>query len=232
MAYSARTVPPNFHQAAVADFDTAVRTCFEQFTTLVPDNEQWEQACLNTQTGGLGLRSLSQHCSAAFLASRASCTKLCRELDAAHTFHSPQQAAPSPESQATNTYNSSVGESARLPHEPTAPLHQHSLSAAIDAHTFTRLTDQSTTTAARRAHLQLLSAHGAGLWLGVTPCKTAGLSVEPPLYVVMLQRWLRMQICPSDVFCPCCDGILDSYADHACVCCGGGDRTKRQGVDV
>ena len=33
-----------------------------------------------------------------------------------------------------------------------------------------------------------------------------------------------------DVECPCCDGMLDGYGDHALVCCAGGDRTRRHNL--
>jgi len=46
----------------------------------------------------------------------------------------------------------------------------------------------------------------------------------------MLQRWLRIPFTEEDVWCPCCDGIMDTFADHALSCCGGGDRTRRHNL--
>ena len=80
MAYSARVVPPNAHAPAVAEFDEAVRACFEEFSCLVLDADQWAQAGLATSMGGLGLRSLRKHGKAAFLASRASTAAKCIEV--------------------------------------------------------------------------------------------------------------------------------------------------------
>ena len=37
MVYSLRVVPSSFHASALSSFDTGVRTCFEQFTCLHPD---------------------------------------------------------------------------------------------------------------------------------------------------------------------------------------------------
>ena len=73
MVFSARATPFNVHQEQLLAFDHSVRRCFEQFTGLHPDDSQWLQATLATKVGGLGLRSLSRHSSAAYLASRSCC---------------------------------------------------------------------------------------------------------------------------------------------------------------
>ena len=44
MVYSIRVAPASYHAGALDAFDTAVRSCFEQFTALHPDEEQWRQA--------------------------------------------------------------------------------------------------------------------------------------------------------------------------------------------
>ena len=98
MVFSARVVPSETHHSALSEFDDAVRACFESFTGLLPDNRQWLQASLSSKRGGLGLRSLTAHSSAAFVASRLACHDLCRDLDPLHTFdssgaNSPQQAS-------------------------------------------------------------------------------------------------------------------------------------------
>ena len=46
----------------------------------------------------------------------------------------------------------------------------------------------------------------------------------------MLQRWLRMPLSEQDYECPCCDCVLDRFGDHALVCCGCGDRTRRHNL--
>ena len=73
MVYSIRVVPASFHTGALKAFDAEVRACFEQFSCLHPDDEQWVQATLPTDSGGLGLLSLASHCHSAFRASRSSC---------------------------------------------------------------------------------------------------------------------------------------------------------------
>ena len=70
MVFSIRAVPASFHAEALHAFDAQVCACFEQFTCLYPDDEQWMQATLPTASGGLGLQSIAKHSHAAFLASR------------------------------------------------------------------------------------------------------------------------------------------------------------------
>ena len=115
MVYSIRVVPASYHTDALKDYDAKVSACFEQFTCLHPDEGSWLQATLSTEHGGLGLRSLSQHCHAAYLASRSSCHALCKDLDPAHTFQSGSGSEPTPERLAFDNYNSSVNDDSRLP---------------------------------------------------------------------------------------------------------------------
>eukprot|EP00973_Karenia_brevis_P051897 7208310-Karenia_brevis.AAC.1 len=46
----------------------------------------------------------------------------------------------------------------------------------------------------------------------------------------MLQRWLRVPFSDTETFCPQCNGVMDTFADHALTCCCGGDRTKRHNL--
>ena len=72
---------------------------------------------------------------------------------------------------------------------------------------------------AQRAHLNLTSDSGA-----------AQLNSTPALFVAMLCRWLRVPFSDTGVLCPCCDGVLDSFGDHALDYCSGGDRTRRHNL--
>ena len=230
MVYSIRAVPASFHAEALRSFDAHVRTCFEQFSCLHPDDEQWTQATLSTASGGLGLRSLAKHCHAAFLASRRSCFELCQQLDPAHTLQSGDGTDPAPERLALDAYNESVNDDARVPSNSPEKLSQKALSAATDERTLAELSQPGAVSMSRRAHLSLITASGAGLFLQATPCKEAQLNNEPALFVAMLQRWLRIPFAREDLLCPCCDGVLDSFGDHALVCCCGGDRTRRHNL--
>jgi len=216
MVFSARVVPASFHAEALASFDAQVRACFEQFSCLHPDEDQWVQATLNNDSGGLGLRSLVKHSHAAYLASRSSCCKLCKELDPGHVFELPHGGSPSPERVSLSAYNASVNSDACLGEAGAEPWSQKALSKAIDERTLAELS--ASACQSRRAHLKLIGASGAGLWLNATPSKAAQLNNDPALFVAMLRRWLRMPFTDQDVECPCCGGVLDSFGDHALVC--------------
>ena len=126
MVFSIRAVPASFHREALQSFDAAVRACFEQFTCLHPDEEQWTQAGLSTDVGGLGLRSLAKHSDAAFLASRTSCLELCRQLDPEHTFMSFDGSSPAPERLALERFNASVNEDEQITPQLEGALSQKS----------------------------------------------------------------------------------------------------------
>ena len=84
--FVARSTPFDVHQDQLLLYDKAVRSCFEQFTQLCPDDTQWLQATLASKRGGLGLRSVTTHSSAAYLASRSGCFRLCKQLDPGHIW--------------------------------------------------------------------------------------------------------------------------------------------------
>ena len=139
MVYSLRTVPSHFHKESLREFDAAIRACFEQFTCLHPDDEQWRQACLPTHQAGLGLRSAASHGDAAFLASRSSCLDLCREIDPLHCLDFTDGSLPAPERLAFDAYNASVSDDYRLLASVSGPLSQKRLSEGIDSRSFVAL---------------------------------------------------------------------------------------------
>jgi len=204
MVFSARVVPASFHAEALASFEAQVRACFEQFTCLHPDEDQWVQATLSSDSGGLGSRSLVKHSHAAFLASRSSCFRLYRDLDPGNVFESSQGASPSPERVSHTFYNPGVNSDACLGEVRAEPWSQKALSKAIDERTLAELS--ASACQSRRAHLKLICASGAGLFLNATPSKAAKLNNDPALFVAMLRRWLRVPFADQDVECPSCGG--------------------------
>ena len=224
MVFSARATPFNVHQEQLQSFDNAVRHCFEQFSGLHPDNTQWLQATLATKVGGLGLRSLSRHSSAAYLASRSCCFQLCQQMDPQHIWEvsNPSSAAH----QAALQVNHLAGSAAVVP-EPVPPdIKQRVLSSSVDAGALMQLTDPLLACLGFRSHMSLLKLDGAGTWLHAIPSEALGTKVAPQLFVPMLQRRLRMPLFDEPFFCTLCDGVMDIWADHALTCACGGDRTK------
>ena len=64
LTHIAHTTPPNLIQSTLATFDDNVRACF-----MSPNCPAWKQATLSLFHGGLGLRSVFLHCSAAYISS-------------------------------------------------------------------------------------------------------------------------------------------------------------------
>ena len=75
--------------------------------------------------------------------------------------------------------------------------------------------------------MSLLGLEGAGTWLHTIPSDALGTKVDPHLYITMLQCRLCLPIFEEPFFCPLCNGVMDTLADHALTCACGGDRTKR-----
>ena len=114
-----------------------MRGCFERFSCLHPEADHWLQATLSTESGGLGLRSMASHASAAFLASRSACAPLCREIDPQHSFFT--DSLPSPERVAISDYNARVNEEAQLSATAITDWQQKDLSHALDKRVFMQL---------------------------------------------------------------------------------------------
>ena len=181
-----------------------------------------------TSVGGLGLRSLNTHSSAAYLASRSCCFPLCQQLDPQHHWEisDPSSSAY----RAAQEINQLSGSAAVDPANVPPGIRQRVLSSWIDAGTLKRLVDPEHANLIFRAHMSLLSLDGAGTWLHAIPSEALGTKVHPQFYILMLQRRLRMQLFNEPFFCPLCDGVMDVWADHALTCACGGDRTKRHNL--
>ena len=161
-------------------FDSAVRRCFVQFTGLHPDDTQWLQATLATKVGGLGLRSLSKHSSAAYLSSRSCCYQLCQQLDSDHVWEvsDPSSAAFRAMQDVTRLSLPVVV----FPDQPPPNIKQRVLSTHIDERTYRELINPLQANLSFRAHMSLLKLDGAGTWLHSIPSEALGTKVDPQLY--------------------------------------------------
>ena len=85
IVYSLCVVPHHKHRRALRNFvDNSVRDYIESFLCSSFTDTVWSLAGLSTKMGGLGLRNLELHSSAAFLSSQAAIHDLCIELDPSH----------------------------------------------------------------------------------------------------------------------------------------------------
>eukprot|EP00731_Ephydatia_muelleri_P037458 Em0476g1a len=69
LVHLARSTPPSLVAEALSFFDSDIRHCFTECTSVDVSDIAWHQAQLSPGRGGLGLRSLYHHSSACFIAS-------------------------------------------------------------------------------------------------------------------------------------------------------------------
>lgn len=216
---SRQTHPCHGHGPALQAFDEQAQACLEQIGGLPLTQNTWLQASLAIKAGGLGLRSTALHAPAAYIASITHLAASCTELDPTY------RVVPPPVHQALTLYNQVVLPEDQI-HSLAPSYQQRDLSATVDKAQQAHLI-AATTGEAAKGHLQLVQQPGAGAWLTALPADNLGLHINTHLFRVLLRLRLRLPIAPSDGFCPLCDGVADSFGDHAQVCPCGGDRGKR-----
>ena len=69
LVHLARSTPPSLSSHALSLFDNDIRRVFSECTRVDTSDTAWKQAQLSLSRGGLGLRSLSHHSSAAYVSS-------------------------------------------------------------------------------------------------------------------------------------------------------------------
>jgi len=226
LVFSCRSMPHTVHATAIHEFDQSVRSCLESFLCANFSDSEWSLASLSTTLSGLGLRRASRHSCAAYLASSYSCQDLCRMLDPAFSFDLAD--AGSDVAAALADYNAQVSPEDRLTAaSPPDKFLQKSLSKALDNKDLHAIKQAAQADPKMLAHLELTGAARAGQWLHVAPSPHTRNSMDPFLFRISIQRWLRAPIADDDAVCPLCNGVLDKYGDHCLVCPNGGDRTKR-----
>ena len=67
LVHLARTAPPSTSHDSLRFVDEEVRHCFSSCLAVDIPDVHWQQAQLSLSFGGLGFRSLSHHCCAAFI---------------------------------------------------------------------------------------------------------------------------------------------------------------------
>ncbi|KAL5459944.1 hypothetical protein EMCRGX_G033342 [Ephydatia muelleri] len=67
LVHLARSTPPSLSSQALSLFDNDIRRVFSECTGVDTSDTAWKQAQLSLSRGGLGLRSLSNHSSAAYI---------------------------------------------------------------------------------------------------------------------------------------------------------------------
>ena len=213
LAHLARATPPSLSIKALELFDIDVRHCFSQCTAVDTSDEAWLQAQLSLSRGGLGLRSLSSHAAAAYIASL--CSSDFSSLSSLHL------------TSAIGKFNSSVSPSDVVSVESFAqrPPIQKALSAKIDDFQFNQLFNSSSL--ADRARLLSISSPHASSWLSVVPSEGLGLHLNPDQFQVAIKWWLGLDTSGGSLCSLCPDTVLDPLGHHASTCKRGGDAVFR-----
>ena len=209
----ARTTPTILIFEAMQQFDIDVKRCLSSCIANCITDSAWHQAQISLSRGGLGLRSLSKHSCAAFIASFCS-----SGFAASNNSHLIQAVAcfnelvtPSD----TITVTSSVA----------FPPRQISLYTKLNVFDFQLLFDQSLL--ADKAHLLSVSAPHAAVWLSVIPSVGLGLHLDPDECRTALKWWLGIETARGSNCALCPDSALDPLGHHAVTCKRGGDAVLR-----
>eukprot|EP00731_Ephydatia_muelleri_P011651 Em0006g545a len=181
----------------------------ELFKGVHPSIAAWKQAQLSLSRGGLGLRSLSHHAPAAFIASL--CFSGLGSISHVHLLQS-LEIFNSSVHQSDNIQIGSVLE--KLPSQKT-------LSSILDDNLFRVL--QGSLSIADRARLLSASSPHASSWLTVTPSEGQGLHLDPPVFQTALKWWLGLDTAEGSICALCPDKMLDPLGHHATTCKRGGD---------
>ena len=213
MVHIARVTPPSLATDALRSFDEEVKQCFVMCSAINVTNDAWSQAQLGLKFGGLGLRSLSHHAAAAFIASLSF-----SGFGKADNVHLKQAVAMF--NTQVSPFNAITVSSAL-----ESPIHQKVLSGLIQTQHFHILLESSSP--ANRARLLSVAAPHASSWLSVVPSPGLGLHLESNEFQMAIRWWLGLDtsgrsMCP---FCP--DTALDPLGHHAVTCRHGGDVVTR-----
>ena len=209
----ARATPLSFSFKALQLFDEDIRQCFSSSTGIDASDAAWQQAQLSLSRGGLGLRSLAHHASAAFISSLSS-----SGLAPDSSQHL---------SDAVGMFNRLVPaeDSIKFGDFLSSAISQGKLSEKLDNQLLSSLVEASTV--ANKARLLSVSSPHAASWLSMPPCERQGLHLEPSQFQVAVKWWLGLDT-SGDAQCALCpENSLDPLGHHATTCKRGGDVVYR-----
>ena len=204
LAHLARATPPSLAMTSLQLFDEDVRRSFSSCTAVDTTDVAWQQAQLSLRRGGLGMRSLSLHSSAAFIAFVCS-----------SGYGSPSNHHLS---DAIQKSNESVSPSDVIQSDGLvlSTVHQNQLSSKIDIHQFNNILIISSV-ADKTCLLSVLSPH-AGSWLTVVPSEGLGLHLLPSVFQVAVKWWLGLDTSNGSLCALCPNNALDPLGHHATTC--------------
>ncbi|KAL5484316.1 hypothetical protein EMCRGX_G020790 [Ephydatia muelleri] len=212
MVHLARSTPPSLVAEGFRYFDNDIRHCFASCTGVDTSDDAWEQAQLSLSRGGFGLRRLSKHSPACYIAS------VCMS----GLFSAPQQHLL----QSIDDFNHCIPPSKAISFESltNTPSSQKALSGELEDELFRQILSKSSVP--DRARLLSVSSPHASAWLSVVPSPGLNLHLEPAEFQAAIQWWLGIGVAHGSL-CPHCPHALDPLGHHALTCKHGGDVVNR-----
>lgn len=218
MIYFMRCVPLDSMVNAAARFDALILSCLSKLINFKITPDAYTQLSLNVSNGGLGLRKVSDHHPAAFLASIRACLPIVRELTGLVGVRSAGAMARA--------------EALLQPYAlDLSKLHtQADISAAMDGFVLNRLLQASSEVNCARL-LSSASPH-AGDFLFAPPIPGLGLKLLPVEWSLAVAYKLGLELLPEASVCSSngCHAIMDPQALHAPRCGCQGDRIRRHNL--
>ena len=210
LVHLARSTPPSLVAEALKGYDDDVCQCFSECTTIDTTDKAWLQAQLSLSRGGLGLRSLSHHSSAAYIASLSASGQ--GFTDDRHLNHSIQ------------LYNAILSTSDSISAiDITDSVHgQKVLSSKLEDHQFTELCPMPD-----KARLHSISSPHASAWLSVIPSPGSQSHLERNEFQIALKWWLGIGVSEGSTCVYCPNHSLDHLGHHSLTCKRGGDVVTR-----
>ncbi len=205
ISFILRACPPSYLHNSTAAFDLAIRETLESILGGPMSDWSWLKATLPSSRGGLDLRCASLHAPAAFL---ASCSQ------AGPPVEQILGLSPSPgilpESVVPALASAAARSDWRVPCDIDVPLHQRTLSHAIDEATFQQLLVSAPTTRSR-ALARSSSLPHAGDWLNVIPSTSLGLHLHDHEFRCCISYWLGVPLHSIPYSCPECQCSADIF---------------------
>ena len=213
LVHLARSIPPSLIVDGLALFDNDVRHCFAECTMVDTSDAAWQQAQLSLSRGGLGLRRLSLHSPAAYIASAVASD--CSSPQSKHLLH------------VIDLFNASVPTTDELTITSitTSNLTQKLLSAKLEDQQFTKLFANASLP--DRARLLSISSPHSSAWLSVTPSPRLNLHLDPSEFQVAIKWWLGLPVSQGQLCPQCMSHSLDQFGHHALSCKNGPDVVSR-----
>ena len=205
LVHVARSTPPSLALDALHAFDQQIRHIH---TT----DSSWKQAQLSLSRGGLGLRLLALHSTAAFIAS----------------INTAGLTSPSDNFLVEAVYNMPVPPESAVDVDSlaTTPCRQHTLLATLESTQFNSLLTESST--ADKAHLLSVSLPHASAWFSAVPSPGLCLSLDTNELQMAIKWWLGLDTSLGSPPCALCpEHPLDPLGHHALTCKQGGDAVSR-----